>query len=238
MPSSTNRFSAIIIVGFTAVVITCLLFFTAVSEPDGTQLTAFFCLLCTEILTIAISAGLERRRDHAAGLLFRSGAYGALTAYAGASALLALLFISKLAESLKWLISLEFIFLALLLAVLAMLWASSKSNAEENAAIQARFEPLRRLEDRLDILRQIHAKEPWALELDKIKGEIHFFDHNCSVPADGLLDERLSKVEKLANQAERPGLELADEIKPLLEDLRSLIKLRTQEAGRLKRGGF
>jgi len=238
MPSSSNRFRSLIIIGFSAVVITGLLFFAAVSEPDRTQLTAFFFLLFTEILTIAVLAGLERRRGHTTGLLFRSGAYGALTAYAGASALVALLFIGKLVESLKWLISLELIFLALLLAVLAILWASSKSDAEENAAIQARFEPLRRLEDRLDILRQTYASEPWASELGEIKEEIRFFDHNCSVPADSLLDERLSKVEKLANQAEGPPLELADEIKPLLVDMRALIKLRAQEAGRLKRGGF
>lgn len=223
------------IIGLLAVVVTLLLFFTAVTERHAVQWVGISFIILAEIITTAGFIAVDEYARSTSGVFLRAGSNSLLIIYLIITAAVSIFFISGYYGKLKWLVTIDLAVIAVCAAIMVPIFMSSRSLDVENTAVQSSTAMMKQLWNAVMMLRNDVKNSRYSAQLDKVYDAVRYSDYSISVPPDLQIAAKIKELEQVLGAEE----EAKDEqVEAITNEILMLAKKRASEASALKSGAI
>lgn len=221
------------IIGLIVIAVTLLIFFTAVTERHAIQWVSLLFIIFAELITTGGFILIDEYAKNTSGVMLRAGTYSLLFIYFIATTAVSIMYMSGVGGSVKWLVMIEFIILALTVAIMVPIFASSKTINEKNRSVLQSAAMLKQLGDSVMLLKNAKNSK-YTAQLEKIYDAIRYCDNSVYVPSDDLIAVKINELEEVlgadAGEDER--------VNAMTDEILLLAKKRASEARGIQSEGL
>ena len=155
--------------------------------------------------------------------------------YAGVSLLISLIFATGLFDSIKALVTIQLLFLAIAAIIVILLLLFAKSSSEKDKSALQSAAQIKQTQDDLFILMNDDRNSAYKKKLEKLYEAVRYCDNGTYAPSD---DKIAVKVIELENALLDDSEDKDSKVDGLINELLLLNKKRTLEVQNKKRGGI
>ena len=176
---------------------------------------------------------IDEYAKNTSGVMLRAGTYSLLFIYFIATIVVSIMYMSGVGGSVKWLVMIDIIILALTVAIMVPIFASSKTINEKNRSVLQSAAMLKQLGDSVMLLKNAKNSK-YTAQLEKIYDAIRYCDNSVYVPSDDLIAVKINDLEEVlgadAGEDER--------VNAMTDEILLLAKKRASEARGIQSGGL
>jgi len=230
-----GRAIAAAIIGLIVIAVTFIIFFTAISKWETIHLVSLLFIILTELIVVCGFIAVDNYAQHSSGVMLRSGAFSLLFLYFIATVIVSIMFLTGFGSSIKWLVALQLVIMAITAIIMVLLIANSKSLYEKNRTLLQSAAILKQLEDLVLLLKSNVKNDKYARQLEKVFEAIRYCDNSAYVSSDDLIAVKINVLEEIL----RTDSESKDEkVGSVTDEILLLIKKRAAEVSVLKAGSI
>lgn len=221
------------IIGLIVIAMTLLIFFTAVTERHAIQWVSLLFIIFAELITPGGFILIDEYAKNTSGVMLRAGTYSLPFIYFIATTAVSIMYMSGVGGNVKWLVMIDVIILALTVAIMVPIFASSKTINEKNRSVLQSAAMFKQLGDSVMLLKNAKNSK-YTAQLEKIYDAIRYCDNSVYVPSDDLIAVKINKLEEVL------GADAGDKderIRAMTDEILLLAKKRAAEARGIQSGG-
>lgn len=223
------------IIGLIAIAVTLLIFFTAVTERHTIQWVSLLFIIFAELITTGGFILIDEYAKNTSGVMLRAGTYSLLFIYFIATIVVSIMYMSGVGGSVKWLVMIDVIILALTVAIMVPIFASSKAIYNRSLSELKPAKLFKQLENSVMLLKSDEKNRKYSDRLEKIYDTIKYFDNTLLVSADDLL---INKIKELEDILSANSAEMDERVNFVTNEILLLAKKRSAEVRSVKMGSI